>query len=281
MKLGRYFVLENPYYSRLWSTPEAKRMLSNHKVSYEVCNLQAYGMKDPKGYYQSSPATFMHNLPQQVLSPIRRSCQKPKSPDSSPKSDSGIQGYGLKTKLSQVYPYEFCDTFAACLAKFLDRDSYASHLSLLTDLLQYSGDECLQGLSELLDKEYSLLTINPLKDSKLLQDPKIRSLVTKVNSLPSKTEMPLHHSKPSPSLDALVSDITHLRSRLLPGSGFEPCTLYRGTFGTMKALTSASDGVLVFWNKKRPNQTMTCCMLHQVSGDKMHPRQHSRGCCSR
>ena len=275
MKLGRYFVLENPYYSRLWSTPEAKRLLSNHKVSYEVCNLQAYGMKDPEGYYQSSPATFMHNLPQQVLSPIRRSYQKPKSSESSPKSDSGIRGYGLKTKLSQVYPYEFCDTFAACLAKFLNRDSYASHLSLLTDLLQYPGDECLQGLSELLDKEYSLLTINPLKDSKLLQDPKIRSLVTKVNSLPNKTEIALHHSKPSPSLDALVSDITHLRSRLLPGSGFEQCTLYRGTFGTMKTLASASDGVLVFWNKKRPNQTLTCCMPHQVSWDKMHPTTFS------
>ena len=174
-KLGRYFVLENPYYSRLWSTKKATRMLSKPTVSYEVCNLQAYGMKDPKGYYQASPATCMHNLPPQVLSPIQRSSRSTKSTEH-PKSDSGVHGYGygLKTKLSQVYPYEFCDTFTACLSKFLGRDSFASHLSLVTDLLQFSGDECLRGLSVLFDEEYSHLTINPLKDSKLMQDCKIR-----------------------------------------------------------------------------------------------------------
>ena len=66
--------------------------------------------------------------------------------------------------------------------------------------------------------------------------------------------MPLHYSKPSPFLDALVSDITHLRSRLLPGSGFEQCTLYRGTLGTNKALTQVPKMECWFSGTKAPGQ---------------------------
>ena len=65
-------------------------------------------------------------------------------------------------------------------------------------------------------------------------------------------EMPLHHSKRSLSLDALVSEIIHLRPRLLPGAESEQFTLYRGTLGVNKALTSASaatDGVLASGTK--------------------------------
>ena len=112
----------------------------------------------------------MHNLPPQVLSPIQRSSVSVKPTNHSLKSDSGVHGYGSKTKLSQGYPYEFCDTFTACLSKVLGRDSFASHFALVTDLLQFSGDECLRGLSVLLDQEYSHLTTSPLKDSKLMHD---------------------------------------------------------------------------------------------------------------
>ena len=104
-----------------------------------------------------------------------------------------------------------------------------------------------------------------------MQDGKIRSLIARVNFLPNKTEMPLHHSKPSPSLDALVSEITHLRSRLLPAAGFEQCTLYRGTLGVHKVLTSATDGVLVFWN----------ILSAALWRGTRFTQQHSRGRCFR
>ena len=102
------------------------------------------------------------------------------------------------------------------------------------------------------------------------------TLIARVNSLPNKTEMPPHHSKPTPSLDALVSEITHLRSRLLPGAGLE-CTLYRGALGTHKALTSAADGVLVFWNVKHTGKTLVSCLPHQVAWDKYTQHQTQRG----
>ena len=147
-------------------------MLFKQRVSYEVCNLQAYGMNDPKGYYHASPATFMHNLPPQVLMPIKRNSKSSTQQEHSPRSESGVHGYGSKAKLSQVYPYEFCDTSAACLSKFLERDSFASHLALVTDLAPYAGDSCLLGLSKFLEQEYSHLSANPIKDSKLTQDKK-------------------------------------------------------------------------------------------------------------
>ena len=69
-----------------------------------------------------------------------------------------------------------------------------------------------------------------------MQDNTIRSLVTRVNSLPNKTGPLMHHSKLSPSMDALTKDVTYLRARILPGTAFEQCTIYRGTFGTRQAL---------------------------------------------
>ena len=71
---------------RLWSTKEVKGRLSKPRVSYEVCNLQAYGMKDPKGYYQASPASQPRNLPPQELSPSKRSFVSTKATEHSPKS---------------------------------------------------------------------------------------------------------------------------------------------------------------------------------------------------
>ena len=53
-------------------------MRSKPKVSYEVCNLQAYGMKDPLSYCQTSPATFTHNLPPEVLLPLQRNTETAK-----------------------------------------------------------------------------------------------------------------------------------------------------------------------------------------------------------
>ena len=101
-----------------------------------------------------------YDPPPQVLLPIRRNFKTTKEQEHSPKSDSGVHGYGLQAKLSQVYPYEFCEVCTACLSRFLDRDSHAPHLSLVTDLLQYSGDSCLIGISDLVDKEYSYLSEN-------------------------------------------------------------------------------------------------------------------------
>ena len=94
------------------------------------------------------------------------------------------------------------------VSRFLGRDSCASHLSLVIDLLEYSGDACLMGISDLVDKEYSHLSDNPVKESKLMQDNKTRPLITRVTFLPDKTDLLMHHSKPSPSIDALTKHMS-------------------------------------------------------------------------
>ena len=82
-------------------------------------------------------------------------------------------------------------------SRCLGRDPCASHLSLVIDLLQYSGDSDLLGISDLVDTEYSYLSENPLKESKLMQGSnniRSESLVTRVHFLPNKTELLVHHA---------------------------------------------------------------------------------------
>ena len=68
-----------------------------------------------------------------------------------------------------------------------------------------------------------------------------------------------------------------MRSRPLFGQVLSSvqCTLYRGTLGGHKALPSATDGVLVFWNKKPPGKALVSCQPHQVAWDKVHPTTFS------
>ena len=160
----------------------------------------------------------LHNLPPQVLLPIQRNAKTTKKQDHSPKCDSGAGDYGSATKISQVYPYEFCEIFTACLSRCLGRDPCASHLSLVIDLLQYSGDSHLVGISDLVDTEYSYLSENPLKESKLMQGSNnIRSGSLVTRTIFCLTRLSCWCIMPSPSsLDALVKDVTHLWTRLFP-----------------------------------------------------------------
>ena len=61
--------------SGLLKKPNVRMLSRPRRVSYEVCNMQAVGMKDNEGSARI-PLTFMHNLPPQVLLPIHRTLRK-------------------------------------------------------------------------------------------------------------------------------------------------------------------------------------------------------------
>ena len=82
-----------------------------------------------RSYGATPPATFMHNLPPQVLVPIKRnfsSSFKQQEPFPNVFADTGQKPSCHKC---------ICEALSACLSKLLGRDTFASHLALVTDLL--------------------------------------------------------------------------------------------------------------------------------------------------
>ena len=123
----------------------------------------------------------------------------------------------------------------------------------MIDLLQYSGDSGPLGISEMINREYSHLSENPLKGSKLTQDGKIKTLTTRVNSLPNKTELLAQHAKPAPSMDAL--------------------SINRAPFGATKhsPMQKKEYWSILLLEKKHPRETPVFCWPRKVSWDNLHP----------
>ena len=85
-----------------------------------------------RSYGATPPATFMHNLPPQVLVPIKRnfsSSFKQQEPFPNVFADTGHKPSCHKC---------ICEALSACLSKLLGRDTFASHLALVTDLLMHT-----------------------------------------------------------------------------------------------------------------------------------------------
>ena len=113
LKHGRYFIIENP---------------------------QTSGLRSLK------PTSLMHCLPPEVMRPIFRKC---KNFTSSVKHEhqplEGNAGtFGSRTKLAQVYPYQFCQDLAHIVLRHLKVKPLDNEVYLLEDLF------------EAIDKEFNM-----------------------------------------------------------------------------------------------------------------------------
>ena len=108
LKHRKYFIIENPQTSRIWYL---KCMQQDPSVTWRDFHFCAYGLKDPESGLRSlKPTSLMHCLPSEVLRPIFRRCKKFSS--SVKHEHQPLEGnagsFGSRTKLAQVYPYQFC-----------------------------------------------------------------------------------------------------------------------------------------------------------------------------
>ena len=122
LKHGRYFIIESPQTSKIWYLNCMQQLFSDPSVTWGDFHFCAYGLKDPKSGLRSlKPTSLMHCLPPEVMRPIFRKC---KDFTSSVKHEhqplEGNAGtFGSRTKLAQVYPYQFCQDLAHILLRHL------------------------------------------------------------------------------------------------------------------------------------------------------------------
>ena len=115
IKTKRKFIIANPRESSVWYVQCFQDILRHNRVSHGDLNFCAYGTKDPNaGNYYKKPTSLLHNFSDGTLDPIFKTCPTPpKRRFSNMKIvDGHAKGHGSRSKLSQIYPYNFCGKLA-------------------------------------------------------------------------------------------------------------------------------------------------------------------------
>ena len=187
LKHRRYFIIENPQTSRIWYLKCMQQLFSDPSVTWGDFQFCAYGLKDPESGLRSLKPTslsLMHCLPPEVMRPIFRRC---KHFSSSVKHEhqplEGNAGtFGSRTKLAQVYPYQFCQDLAHILLRHLQVKPLDNEVYLLEDLFEpftITQVDILRKEMEAIDKEFNMTSssLQPL----LIQDPLVQKFQKTMN----------------------------------------------------------------------------------------------------
>ena len=279
IKRGKYFIIENPQTSRMWYTKSFQGLLKQYDVDWDTLHMCAFGMKDPKGYYYYKPTSLMFNVPRDVMQVVFKTCPNRNSGKQSHQHETvmgNVPGYGQRSKLAQVYPYRFCKTLAVSLAHLLNRWQYGRSNMVVEDLLSELSDKEVSCLTNAFDQEYVFYTKSPHNHNKLKQDSNLRQLMTKVNSLKAGTEFHLNWANSEDKwVRATRQQASEVRQRLVPGTVFGECILYRGTLGFTKNLRESQQGILVYWHKHNKDHAVSVKPVYEVDWKQIQPSTFS------
>ena len=118
LKHGRYFIIENPQTSKIWCLNCMQQLFSDPSVTWGDFHPES-GLRSLK------PTSLMHCLPPEVMRSIFRRCKN--STSSVKHEHQPLEGnagtFGSRTKLAQVYPYQFCQDLAHILLRHLTRST--------------------------------------------------------------------------------------------------------------------------------------------------------------
>ena len=258
---GRRFVIENPKDSAIWFTKVFQDLLKQEGVTYDNLDFCAYGLTDPVAtnlYYRKS-TSLLHNFPPDVLTPLFKTCPNRTSDSGKHHEHQPVEGaapgHGPRSKISQVYPYRFCKTFADLLSRHLKKPRRDQSTFLIEDILDIAFDEDTPESLERLSVLATMTTFEgdvstSLNTSLHVSDQSIKDLMNLVNSLPARSEFILHEQQQLPIVQRLTPMCLQLRQKYLPNHVFDRCTVLRGTLGTFKPADSlTSEAYLFVWNK--------------------------------
>ena len=269
---GRKFVIENPEGSAIWFTKVFLDLMKQEGVTYDNLDFCAYGLKDPVAtnlYYQKA-TSLLHNFPADSLSPLFQRC--PNRPSGKGRKhehqpvEGAAPGHGPRSKISQVYPYRFCKTFAEVAHRFLGRRFVDKSTFLLEDILELafanSEDESLAMLSSLHNSESHQGDVSScLKTDLHVTNDSIKTLMNHVNALPANTEFDLHGNPGHSWTTKLTPLCLALRQFCFPYHVFDRVTVLRGTLGHAKPASLRSGEVfLVMWKKDQKGKSMQVVM---------------------
>jgi hypothetical protein len=233
---GRFFVWENPLRSKMWSLPQVLNLSKMNNVTWDNLDMCVFGLKDPvsRNFYQKG-MSLLHNLPPEIMVPVFRRCKQDHPHD---RVEGYCKGYGPRSKLSQVYPCEFCRRLARIFVDFLYPKTHPSlsvtQECLLTDILDDLESHEIQELISWYDADseenvgtgYEALSIDQVTmlPAVPVYDEKVKHLMSLVNAMPTGTYLELSHYPQH----KLIPYVRHLRQHYCPLSEFGGCTVLRG-----------------------------------------------------
>ncbi len=260
IKNGRKFIIENPEKSQLFYQQAVLRLSKHQDVSFLLFDHCQFGMKDPitNNYYKKG-TYLMHNFHFSDLSPIARKCTGNHKHQS---VEGTIPGFGNRSKLTQVYTFNFCKRLASCLRQLQPikpRNRQSFLLEDLLDLGQFTERSVchLCSLSEQPDVLTGTGFSATASDSIVLNlpsvdtTPDVRQRLNVVNALSLGTDVYLHYDWSSLH-DTLVPITRSLRKQFFPNQQFDCCRVLRGNVGEYQVplVSLSATSYVLAWRKR-------------------------------
>ena len=233
----------------------------------------AYGLQDPESGLRSlKPTSLMHCLPSEVMRPIFRRCKKISS--SVKHEHQPLEGnagtFGSRTKLAQVYPYQFCQDLAHIILRHLQVKPLDNEVYLLEDLFEpftIKQVDILRKEMEAIDKEFNMtssslavriqdLPFNKDVQPLVTQDPLVQKFQKTMKQYPPGTEIDIFKQDPNDwRCQNMWNGCKKLRQLCISSTQYDACTAYVRTIGINMPITSPPDDAIIsFWQPDQLNR---------------------------
>ena len=262
--LNRYFVIENPSTSKIWTTRQFQEIANIPGTSWRNTDFCMFGMKDPaSGKYYHKRVSLLFNCPVRMMERLFRLCTPATCRHEHEKVEGYCAGYGRRTTLSQVYPVSFCKAFAESMEHLIGDTAHAvdeSQLTFIGDVIEpCSSGEVKQLLLWMKQRNSSALSaqeherlLNPESCRKAIPitSSKLWHYMSFANRLAQGTELILNQDT-----GTVVKNLTFLvrlmRATLLPNSEFTHASVLKGTYGVrIPVIYSDPTAVVVMWRRR-------------------------------
>ena len=140
------------------------------------------------GYCYNKPTSLLHNLDEDVMSPVFKRCSKKLGgvQHQHQPLEGSAPGYGSRTKLAQVYPHHLCSKLIRCILPLgSPRGLFHAQTTVAVDLLDGLDIPSLESLHSFLMENTDREFVHFSKfDSVTVNNFYVRRLMNRVNSLP-------------------------------------------------------------------------------------------------
>ena len=273
LKHGRYFIIENPQTSKIWYLQCMQQLFTDPPVTWGDFHFCAFGLKDPESGLRSlKPTSLMHCLPPEVMRPIFRKCRN--FTGSVKHEHQPLEGnagtFGSRTKLAQVYPYQFCQNLAHIILRHLKVKPLDNEVYLLEDIFEQFTDKQVDFLRkemEAIDKEFNMtgssttvkvqdLPFNKDVPPLVIQDPLVQKFQKTLKQYPPGTEIDLFKQDPNDwRCQNMWIGCKKLRQLCISSTPYDACSAYVHTIGINMPINSPpDDACIAFWQPDQLNR---------------------------
>ena len=178
--------------------------------------------------------------------------------------------FGSRTKLAQVYPYQFCQDLAHILLRHLQVKPLDNEVYLLEDLFEpftIKQVDILRKEMEAIDKEFNMtssslavrmqdLPFNKDVQPLVIQDPLVQKFRKTMKQYPPGTDIDIFKQDPNDwRCQNMWNGCKKLRQLCISSTQYDACTAYVHTIGINMPITSPPDDAIIsFWQPDQLNR---------------------------